>query len=240
MKIGIIGVTGRVGKKVLANAIQKNIPVVFGSASSSSPFLGYDLGELIDASPLNLYVTKTAGAPFDSADILIDFSLASATEENMSKAVQHQKPLLIGTTGYSEKTFELIQKASTKIPLLVSANFSVGIQLCMDAVKILCNDAKQIKIIETHHTTKKDTPSGTSLMFKKALNDKAHIESIRRDDHMGEHTIIFDMESERVTLTHTSFSRDIFAQGALKAAEFLIQQPPGLYDMADCLSWTGK
>ncbi len=235
MKIGIIGVTGRVGRKVLACAMQNKISVIFGSASSNSPFLGSDLGELIDSAPTSLYVVKTVSAPFDETDLVIDFSLASATEENIRKAVQHKKPLLIGSTGHAPKTLELINEASLKIPLLVSANFSVGIQLCMEVVKMIAPHAEHSKIVEIHHTTKKDTPSGTALMLKKALNDKPYIESIRKDDQVGEHTIIFDRENERITVTHSSFSRAIFAEGALKAATFLLNQPPGLYNMADCL-----
>lgn len=231
--IGIIGVTGRMGRKVLKCALDEHFKIGFGSASENSSSLGFDLGSLIDSAPLNMYVEKNRLTAYEKADVLIDFSLPHATAENIMKALICEKPLLIGTTGLSNETLALIEKAKEHIPILISSNFSLGIHLCLQSLKIFSKNAKRIELIETHHKTKKDVPSGTALMLAKALNlNPSLIHSIRTDDAVGEHTLIFHMDGEKITLTHTALTRDLFALGALKAATFLLTQKPGLYNIA--------
>lgn len=168
--------------------------------------------------------------------VAIDFSHASATLEYLSAAVALKKPLVLGTTGHDTHMLEEIQKAAKSIPILFSSNFSFGIDFCKQTALKLAQSlggAAQIHIIETHHITKKDSPSGTALAIAKAADfeNKGNIpiHSIREANVIGEHRIFFEWGNERIEIKHEALSRDAFAQGALAGAVFLIDKEPGLY-----------
>ena len=166
----------------------------------------------------------------DDADVLIDFSSYTALPDHLSRARSAKTPLVVGTTGHGENAQQILDEAAKEIPILFSPNFSIGIALCMQAAKLFAPYFKNIEIEEVHHTQKKDAPSGAALAFAKALHcDPKAVRSTRTGTVIGEHTLIFSNENERIELKHNAFSRDIFAQGALQAARFLLKQPAGLY-----------
>ena len=195
-------------------------------------------------------------------DAVIDFSAHAATVAVASLCAEHQKALVIGTTGHTDTdTFE-IKKHQKKIPIVWASNFSTGVNtlfwLTRKAAEILGPDF-DLEVVEMHHRLKKDAPSGTAKSLaeiladvrKLRLNEAARhgregivgertqseigVHSIRGGDVVGDHTVIFANTGERVELTHKASSRDTFANGALRAALWLVKQKPGLYDMQDVL-----
>lgn len=190
--------------------------------------MGTKVLELIRENP-SFRMSKASPA----ADVIIDFSLAVATLENLKLALKAGKPLVIGSTGQTPSMKEAITAASQEIPILFSPNFSLGMALCMQTVPLLAKHADKISIIETHHSHKKDAPSGTALALTSAMQKPAPITSIREGEVLGTHKILFEYEGEQIELTHNVLSRATFARGALKAAEFLHSRPPGLYSFQD-------
>jgi 4-hydroxy-tetrahydrodipicolinate reductase len=144
----------------------------------------------------------------------------------------------LGTTGYAEKEKEMIQEASKQIPVLYSPNFSLGMAACMEAAVLLAKKfGGDLEIVEIHRRGKKDKPSGTALEMKAQIgNTEIPIHSLRSGDVMGVHTLFLSSEGESIELKHQVHSRDAFARGALRAALFLIRQPPGLYSVKDLFS----
>jgi 4-hydroxy-tetrahydrodipicolinate reductase len=222
VRVLLIGAAGRMGKKIsdVANG-DLEIDVV-GQC---------DLGDPIESAMKN-------------CDVAIDFSNADAITEISAAALQHRKPLVIGTTGHSQGQRRLIEETAKLLPVVFASNFSIGVNvlfwLTRKAAEQLGGDF-DAEIIETHHTMKKDAPSGTAktlaevLKAAKKTQSEIPIQSIREGDVVGEHTVIFSGPSERLELTHRAASREIFARGALRAAKWIINQPPGLYSMQDVL-----
>ncbi len=174
----------------------------------------------------------TRDTPRDNldCDVLIDVSSPHALEENLSA----HKPIVIGTTGHPN--LSAIEKAAKYLPIFYAPNFSIGIALMNKlAAEIVRCFPSDIDLIETHHSEKKDSPSGTALYLLKTLSN-ARIHSIRSGKIIGEHTLIFNNAEERITLSHEAHSRDAFARGALAAAHFLLGKPPGLYSMDNLFS----
>jgi len=220
VRVALIGARGRMGQTILDLA--KNDPKIEIVAQC-------DLGDAI-------------AAAFKDCDVAIDFSNAGAVEEVCRAAAQDGKALVIGTTGHSVEQRHLIEKTAKSLPIVFASNFSVGVNalfaLTKRASEILGGEFKP-EIVETHHTKKKDAPSGTAKtlgeILKAELNSEIPIESIREGDVVGDHTVTFVGPSERLELTHRAGSREIFASGALRAAEWVVGKPAGLYSMQDVL-----
>lgn len=187
-------------------------------------------------------------------DVIIDFSHPIVLENLLSYAIQHKIALVLATTGYEEKHFKLIHEASKQIPIFYSENYSVGIHLLTQALKLISNPLSEdsdIEIIEKHHHFKKDHPSGTAYKLYRAINESLdnklpliegaseengiHTHSLRLGSYVGEHTVIFSNLDETIELTHMAHNKKVFAQGALRAAKFIKGKPSGLYNMNDLL-----
>ena len=221
VRVSLVGAKGRMGRTIvdLAKA-EPNIEIVAQC----------DFGDAI--------------APaMENADVTIDFSQPGAIDEICRATVAHGKPLVVGTTSHSPTQRELIEQTARWVPIVFASNFSVG----MNALFALTRKAGEIlrdfnvEIVETHHKMKKDTPSGTAktladlLKDARKIDDEVAIQSTREGEVVGEHTVIFTGPGERLELTHRAASREIFARGALRAAEWIVGKPPGLYSMADVL-----
>ncbi|SRR6266496_2248496 len=218
----LIGAAGRMGKTIAALA-------------SDDPKIDIiercDLGDPIEPAMRN-------------CDVAIDFSHAGATTEICRAALPHRKPLVIGTTGHSTEQRSTIEETAQSLPIVFASNFSIGVNvlfwLTRKAAEQLGGDF-DAEIVETHHKMKKDAPSGTAKTLAEILKatektqGEIPIQSIREGDVVGEHTVIFSGPADRLELTHRAASREIFARGALRAAEWIISQPPGLYSMQDVL-----
>ena len=185
---------------------------------------------------ISLAVGDFSVTDWDKADVAIDFSSPLAAKDNLAKAIASRKPLVMGTTGHAPENYKAIEEASKEIPILFSPNFSLGMATCLEAAAFLAKRLNcTIDIIEMHHSQKKDKPSGSALALARATDREVPIHSIRAGDIIGEHTVIFTCEGERIELKHQVFSRDAFAKGALKAAKFLIGRPAGLYSIKDLI-----
>lgn len=198
-------------------------------------------------------------AIIESADALIDFSHHSAIETLLSYAKNKNLPIVIATTGHTEKENEAIITASEKIPVFRSANMSLGINLVAQLIKkaAVTLQGFDIEIIEKHHNQKLDAPSGTALLLAdnicEALDDKLTykydrskkkekrcskeigIHAVRGGNIVGDHEVLFAGTNEAISISHSAFSRDVFASGALHAAEFIKGKTPGLYSMSDLI-----
>jgi 4-hydroxy-tetrahydrodipicolinate reductase len=227
MRLGIHGVQGRMGLKVLAGALcDKTFSQISGYArkktSETNPYTAVDsLAELTD-----------------NSDVIIDFSSPLAVNSLLQIAVEKKIPLVIGTTGLSKEVILSMKESVKQIPILYAANFSLGVAACTLAAEILFQKLStefQSQIIETHHVHKKDSPSGTALAFSEVMENTPPIKSIRQGEVIGKHQIFFSNEQEVIQLSHEALSRDTFAKGALFAAKALVLNPPGLYSLKDIL-----
>jgi 4-hydroxy-tetrahydrodipicolinate reductase len=191
------------------------------------------------------------------ADVIIDFSTAHAVRPLLEYAVDKNIPLVVCTTGLSKEDVDFLKDCSKKIPIFFSANMSLGINLIIAlakrAAEILSDSSFDIEIIEKHHNQKIDAPSGTALAIADAINDtldhaysyrydrtltrekrpknEIGIHAVRGGTIVGEHEILFAGNDEVISLSHSAASKEVFAAGALKAAKFLVQKLPGLYNM---------
>src|SRR5438477_7204561 len=222
VRVLLIGSKGRMGKSIVDLASREsNIEIVAQC----------DLGDAIERVMKN-------------CDVAIDFSHADAIEGICRAALQFRKPLIIGTTGHSPAQRQVIDQTAQLVPIVFASNFSIGVNalfaLAHNAVKILGGEFG-LEIIETHHRMKKDAPSGTAKTLAEILKNARKIEneiptrSIREGDVVGEHTVVFAGPGERLELTHRASSREIFARGALRAAQWVIGKRAGLYTMQDVL-----
>lgn len=231
-RIGITGSRGRMGQTLVREL----------ESGPWSP-LSYGGGSLSGDAPEKI---------FGMADLVIDFTTPDATRAHVAAALTAQKPLVIGTTGLSAGDLELIQDAARTCPILYSANMSVGINLLAALVEQASSRLGEdfdIEIMETHHRNKVDAPSGTALLLGRATGREA--EQIDRSgkrgtgtlgyavqrggDVIGEHSVTFFGPGERLELAHRAHDRSLFAKGALRAAQWLKDQPNGFYSMRDVL-----
>lgn len=168
-------------------------------------------------------------------DVIIDFSTVSATFAALNYAVENLVPIVIATTGFSQTDNQKIAEFAEAIPIFKSSNMSYAIHLFTNVASTLAKKLKNadIEIIEKHHRMKKDAPSGTALMLANSINKKCGISSIRGGGLVGEHSVLFLGENETIEITHTAYSRNIYVEGALDAARFIITKKNGLFSMED-------
>jgi 4-hydroxy-tetrahydrodipicolinate reductase len=256
----IIGAGGRMGRALIRAVaeIPGEMHVCGAVVSTTSKSLGQDAGELAGIGRLDVRVTDDLAAALAYAEIVIDFSQPHATRSNLAVCRAARKPLLIGTTGFPAELTSAFDEAAAEIPLLVAPNTSIGVTLLLEltrmAAKALPADF-DIEIVEAHHRTKKDAPSGTALALGKAAaegrgmldaepstnrsgelhQDDIGYAVIRGGDIVGDHTVLFAGTGEQITLGHRATDRAIFARGAAKVALWLARQSPGRYIMRDFL-----
>ncbi len=168
-------------------------------------------------------------------DAIIDFSTASIMDKTIDFALRNKKPLVVAATGYDERIKQRLEDASKEIPVFVSANFSLGVHRLKKLIKYAqeLSDTVDIEIIDIHHNRKKDAPSGTAKELATVLGGDIPTSSLRLGTVVGDHSVIFGYDQERIEITHKAQSREIFAHGALNAAAFLAAQKPGYYGMDD-------
>lgn len=241
IKVFINGINGKMGTEVAKLVKSKNNMHLLG---------GFDR-HILHNLPYTVY--NNLNDIFELPDVIIDFSVPEATMNILNFAVSKKIPIVIATTGFADEQKSKILNAASKIPIFQSANMSYQIALMKNIASELSQKLNncEIEIVETHHNQKKDAPSGTALMLaetiQKANNNKYHYEldrmnkstkrdsteigfsSIRGGNIVGEHSILFFGENETFEIKHTAYSRTVFADGALKAAEFIVKQKDGYY-----------
>ena len=254
INIAITGCLGRMGQQIIKSSkSNKNFKLV--ALTENKP-----INKKIAGIRLGLNTDQA----FKKTDVIIDFTVPKCTLEILEIALKLKKRVVIGTTGFTQKEEKLIKKYSKKIPILKAGNMSLGINLLMYLTEITSGslgDNYLSKIFEIHHKYKKDHPSGTALMLgkgiakgknknfysltgRKFLNKKSfpfakkiNFNSIRKDEIIGEHEVIFSNSKETITLNHEAFDRSLYSDGALTAAEWLANKGVGLYSMRDLLNF---
>jgi 4-hydroxy-tetrahydrodipicolinate reductase len=220
VKVIVCGAKGRMGRTLVACA-------------QSDPELQL-AGEIDQGDDLKKVIAR--------GDVVVDFSIREATAAVAKIAAEHKKALVIGTTGHSEREKNVVRELAQKIPVVWSANFSTGVNALFwmtQRVAEIVGNNWEAEIIETHHTAKKDAPSGTAKrlqeILKRVRSKDAPAHALRIGDVVGDHTVTFGTAGERIELTHRASSREAFARGALRAAKWAVRQKPGLYDMENVL-----
>lgn len=260
----VVGVSGRMGHALVRAACELPTVTITGAvASAGSSSLGRDAGALAGLEPLGVAVTSNLPAALAAADVAIDFSQPHATAANIAACRAARKPLLIGTTGFAAEVPEAdLDAAAREIPLLIAANTSLGVALLVELVRMAARALPpefDVEIIEAHHRMKRDAPSGTALALARAAAEGRGLAPaealarastgrvgprpqgeigfavVRGGDIVGEHTVLFAGSGEELRLSHRAGDRAIFARGALRAALWLLGQPPGRYGMGDIL-----
>jgi len=259
-KLLIIGAAGRMGRRILLLAADANqYDIVAAVERQDHPDIGKDAGLVAAAGPINVKLDSIYPA---GADVVIDFSQPAAADSTVDYCVKNGVALVLGTTGLSNEQLAKIKAASAKIPVIYGTNMSVGMNVLFSLVgKVasMLGDDYDTEIVEQHHRFKKDAPSGSALTLaenickatgkrfpdcvtcgrsgKDALREKdtIGIHAVRAGDITGIHSVIFGTLGEKLTLNHTAHSRDTFARGALRAAQWLTGKKPGPYSMAEVL-----
>jgi 4-hydroxy-tetrahydrodipicolinate reductase len=265
MALGLIvcGVGGRMGGAVVRAAAQTpGVCVAAAIDKAGGSRVGKDAGEVAGAGPLGIRISDNIGAYLKGRAVIIDFTHPEASLDYLRAATKNATPMVMATTGFNSEQVAEIKRLARRSPTLLSANTSLGVNVLISllgkAAKMLGEDY-DVEIIEAHHRFKKDAPSGTALALGRsvanALNrdlDQVGINgrkgivgerskkeiallSVRAGDIVGEHTVIFGGIGERLEFIHRAHSRDTFARGAIRAAQWLAKQKPGLYGMQDVL-----
>jgi len=257
----IIGVTGRMGQALLRAAPAFGQLLVTGAiASPASLALGRDASQLAGLARSNLTVTSDLPRALAEADVALDFSSSAATPGVLEACRRARKALLLGTTGFGADLEAAINAAAREIPLLVAANTSVGVAVLTELVRAAARALPasfDIDVLEFHHRSKPDAPSGTALALGAAAaaargialpaadavrpgprpEGEIAFASVRAGDLVGEHTVMFSGAGEQLSLTHRASDRAVFARGALQAALWLASRPAGRYAMRDYLGF---
>ncbi len=260
IQVALYGATGRMGHcLVRAMHDSTDYRLALAVASATSPLVGTDAGlSAAMPAPAGVLLQSDPSTGLGSVDVAVDFSLAGAVESHVAACVNAGIPLLVGTTGLDAKTLEALDEASLRIPVLVAANTSLGVnliaQLIEKAAQALPKDY-DIEVFEAHHRYKVDAPSGTALHLGAAAargrgepfgaveDDRSGARRagsigfsvLRAGDIVGEHSVYFAGPGERIEITHRAHDRMTFAYGALRAAGWLAGQSPGRYRMSDVL-----
>ncbi|WP_447593848.1 4-hydroxy-tetrahydrodipicolinate reductase [Aquipseudomonas campi] len=262
-RIAVMGAAGRMGK-ILIEAVSQTEGAGLTAAIDrpDSSLIGADAGELAALGRIGITLSDDLSKVVDEFDVLIDFTHPSVTLKNLDVCRKAGKAMIIGTTGFSAEEKRRLEDAAKDIPIVFAANYSVGVNLCLkllDTAARVLGDEVDIEIIEAHHRHKVDAPSGTALRMGEVVanalgrdlqkvavygregqtgareRETIGFATVRAGDVVGDHTVLFAADGERVEITHKASSRMTFAKGAVRAAMWLGQQPAGLYDMQDVL-----
>jgi 4-hydroxy-tetrahydrodipicolinate reductase len=263
-RIAVNGAAGRMGR-CLIQAVQQTEGLVLSAAIDrvESSLIGADAGELAGVGKLGVAISSDVAAATTISDVFIDFTLPEVTMALIPHCIENQCRLVIGTTGFSAEQKADIEHAAQQVAIVLAPNMSVGVNLSLKLLDIaarVLGDDVDIEIIEAHHRHKVDAPSGTALRMGEVVADALGRDlktcavygregrtgerdrntigfaTVRAGDIVGDHTVMFAAEGERVEITHKASSRMTFALGAMRASSWLMSHDVGLYDMQDVLS----
>lgn len=263
MRVAVVGAAGRMGKNLIeAIGMTKGLELTAATEHPDSSLIGADAGEVAGVGKLGVTIAADLAAVVNDFDVVIDFTGLAPTLNHLSICREHGKKIVIGTTGFDDAQKAQIADASKEIGVVFAPNMSVGVNLCfklLDMAARVMGDDCDIEIIEAHHRHKLDAPSGTAVRMGEVVADALGrdlskvavygregqtgereretigFETIRAGDVVGEHTVWFATEGERVEITHKASSRMTFAKGAARAAAWLESKDAGLFDMQDVL-----
>ena len=265
-RVIVTGATGKMGRRVidLVHA-DPEVELVGAITHRTHAALGRDAGAVAGIGPIGVVVEPDCTRTLSQADVIIDFSVPEAALTYIRLAAAHAKAIVVGTTGFTAAQHTEIRHLSQHMPCFMAPNMSVGVNVMLHVLGqlvTLLGPGYDVEILEAHHRTKVDAPSGTALrmaavvaeargnvlddvavygrrgMIGRRSDTEIGIQVVRAGEIVGEHTVLFGGPGERLELVHRSQNRDIFASGALRAAKWMMQQPWGLYSMEDLLRLT--
>lgn len=259
----VAGAAGRMGSRVLALACEaRDLEVVGALERPDHPLLGRDAGEAAGGGRCGVALSADAEAALAPGRVLVAFTTPEASLDHLRVAARRQARAVVGTTGFSPDQTEEIRSLARTIPVVLSPNMSVGVTLAFRLLSLMARtlgEEYDVEIVEIHHRMKRDAPSGTALRMAEVVAEalgrdlgavgvygrhglvgerrarEIGIHALRGGDVIGEHTVVFATQGERLELTHRAHSRDTFARGALRAVRFVAGAVPGLYSMQDVL-----
>ena len=262
LKVAIAGSTGRMGRALIKAVLHApDVRLAAALARHGNASVGKDAGELV-GEPCGIRISENGRQALAGSHVLIDFTRPEGTLAHLAVCREIGVKLVIGTTGFDETQKRTISEAAREMPIAMAPNFSVGVNVTFKLLELAANTLNEgfdVEIIEAHHRHKVDAPSGTALRMgeivasalgrdlktdavygREGVTGERKRESIgfatvRGGDVVGDHTVLFLGTGERVEITHRSASRATYAQGALRAARFLMDKQSGLYDMQDVL-----
>lgn len=267
-RIAVLGASGRMGRTLIRLIDQAPaLALVGATVRPGREAEGQDAGLLAGTGNMGVRTTASAATALADAEVAIDFTLPVALDTNLAAAMAAACPLVIGTTGVAAGGIAAIDAAARSLPLVYAANYSSGVTLLQRLVRTAAaalDSDYDAEILETHHRHKRDAPSGTARALGQCIADGRGVDlassaidaregetgprppgsigfqSLRGGDIVGEHTVMFAGDGERIELSHRAESRETFARGALRAARWLTTQPAGRYDMEDVLGLRGR
>jgi 4-hydroxy-tetrahydrodipicolinate reductase len=262
IKVVVTGAAGRMGIQIARLVRATEGMALTGAVERPGVAVGQDVGVLAGLGPIGVVIVDDLSKALPGADVVIDFTSHEASARHAEVCAERGVALVIGSTGFTPDAMARVAAAAKKIPVVLSPNMSVGVNVLFELVrqagKIL-GDAYDVEIVELHHKKKRDAPSGTAVKLgevaaealgrdpKDAFAFARHgiigerppwqigLQTVRGGDVVGEHTVYFFGEGERLELTHRATSRDQFARGAVRAAQWIVGRPAGLHDMAAVL-----
>ncbi len=263
LRIAILGASGRMGRALIEAALwTPEMQLAAAVERAGSAALGMDAGAMVGVPPCMIAVTDDVAAAVARAEVLIDFTQPAATLEALAQCLEAGKALVIGTTGFTAEQKMLIASAAQRIPVCFAANYSIGINVCLRLLEVAAQalgPGYDVEIVEAHHRHKVDAPSGTALALGEAVArslgrdlranavygregqtgardpNTIGFATVRGGDVVGDHSVLFLGDGERVEISHRASNRANFANGALRAAGWLKRRAPGLYSMRDVL-----
>lgn len=261
-RVVVTGAAGRMGTQIVRLVRATEGLALAGAVERAGAAVGQDAGALAGLGPVGVAVQEDLAQALGGADVVVDFTSHEASARHAELCAERGVALVIGSTGFTPEAKARVVAAAKRVPIVLSPNMSVGVnvlfELVRQAAKVLGDDY-DVEIVEIHHKKKRDAPSGTAVRLgevaaealgrdpKDALAYARHgilgerppwqigVQTLRGGDVVGEHTVYYCGEGERLELTHRATSREQFARGAVRAAAWLAGKPAGLYDMADVL-----
>jgi 4-hydroxy-tetrahydrodipicolinate reductase len=263
IKVVVTGAAGRMGREIVRLVLASPGLTLHGAVERVGPAIGEDAAVLAGQPASGVRVTESLSAALPGAGAVIDFTHFEASAAHAEACAAAGVPIVIGSTGFTPAARARVAAAARRIPILLSPNMSVGVNVLFELVRqaaAVLGDAYDVEIVELHHRKKKDAPSGTAVKLAEVAaaalgrteSDLAFarhgmigerpareigLQTVRGGDIVGEHTVYFCGEGERLELTHRATAREQFARGALRAVSFVAGRAPGLYEMADVLGF---
>jgi 4-hydroxy-tetrahydrodipicolinate reductase len=263
IKIAVCGAAGRMGQRIISAIIEAEGTQFCGALERPRhPQIGQDAALLAGCGTSGVLITDNLNATVAACDVLIDFTSPKVSLKNLEVCALNKKAIVIGSTGFTPEERVFAAELAKDIPVVLAPNMSVGVNVCFkvlkDVAKILGDDFN-VEIVELHHNKKKDSPSGTAVRmgevvaealgrdYNKVANfhregicgerttEEIGMQTVRGGDIIGEHTVYFIGQGERIEISHRAMTRDMFSRGSVRAAKWVVGTAPGLYDMQDVL-----
>lgn len=262
IKIAVCGAAGRMGQRIIVAAVEAGCTVSGALERPGHPQVGQDAGLIAGVGSLGVAVSDDLNAVVAGCDVLIDFTTPKVSLKNLEVCGLKKKSIVIGSTGFTPEERTLAAELAKDIPAVLAPNMSVGVNVCFKVLKDVAKtlgDDFDVEIVELHHNKKKDSPSGTAVRmgevvaealgrdYNKVANyhregicgertkEEIGMQTVRGGDIIGEHTVYFIGQGERIEISHRAMTRDMFSRGSVRAAKWIVGKAPGLYNMQDVL-----